>query len=83
MRKVARTALDRRAAMQRHTAREGNDAVEDQVALADTTAALAAIAQRTLVPCRVALSFAIENFILVKVAEAAQRLDGSLRGDGL
>ena len=80
--KFARAALDRRAAMQRYTAREGNDAVDNQVALADTTAALAAIAQRTLVPCRVALSFAIRDSILVKAAEAAERLDGLLRGQG-
>ena len=52
--KVARTVLDRRAAMQRYSAREGNDAIDNQVALADTTAALAAIAQRHLIPCRVA-----------------------------
>ena len=56
---VARTVLHRRAAMQRYTAREGNDAVDNQVALADTTAVLAAIAQRQIVPCRVAVSFAI------------------------
>ncbi len=80
--KVARTALDRRAAMQRYTAREGNDGVDNQVALADTTAALAAIAQRTLVPCRVALSVAIRDSILVKTAEAAERLDGLLRAQG-
>ena len=48
--KVARTVLHRRAAMQRYTAREGNDAIDNQVALADTTAALAAIAQRQLIP---------------------------------
>ena len=56
---VARTVLHRRAALQRYTAREGNDAIDNQVALADTTAVLAAIAQRQLVPCRVALSVAI------------------------
>ena len=59
--KVARTVLHRRAAMQRYTAREGNDAVDNQVALADTTAALAAIAQRQLIPCRIALSFAVRD----------------------
>ena len=80
--KVARTVLDRRAAMQRYTAREGNDAVDNQIALADTTAALAAIAQRQLIPCRIALSFAVRDAVLSKAAEAAERLDGLLRGQG-
>ena len=80
--KVARTVLHRRAAMQRYTAREGNDAVDNQVALADTTAALAAIAQRQLIPCRIALSFAVRDSVLSKAAETAERLDGLLRGQG-
>src|SRR4029077_20396878 len=56
---VARKALDRRVSMQRYTAREGNVSVDNQVALADTTAMLAAIAQRELQPCRIALHFAV------------------------
>ncbi len=80
--KVARTVLHRRAAMQRYTAREGNDAVDNQVALADTTAALAAIAQRQLIPCRIALSFAVRDTDLSRAAEAAERLDGLLHGQG-
>jgi hypothetical protein len=80
--RVARRVLDRRAAMQRYTAREGNDGVDNQVALADTTAALAAIAQRQLIPCRIALSFAVRDTILSKAAETAERLDGLLRGQG-
>jgi TraG P-loop domain len=80
--KVARTVLDRRAAMQRYTAREGNDGIDNQVALADTTAALAAIAQRQLIPCRIALSFAVRDSVLSKAAETAERLDGLLRGQG-
>jgi hypothetical protein len=80
--KVARTVLDRRAAMQRYTAREGNDAIDNQVALADTTAALAAIAQRQLIPCRIALSFAVRDSVLSRAAETAERLDGLLRGQG-
>ncbi|MFZ0921072.1 MAG: DUF87 domain-containing protein [Candidatus Dormiibacterota bacterium] len=80
--KVARTVLDRRAAMQRYTAREGNDAVDNQVALADTTAALAAMAQRQLIPCRIALSFAVRDSDLSRAAETAERLDGLLRGQG-
>jgi Helicase HerA, central domain len=79
---VARTVLDRRAAMQRYTAREGNDAIDNQVALAATTAALAAIAQRQLIPCRVALSVAVRDSILSKAAETAERLDRLLRGQG-
>jgi len=79
---VARSVLHRRAAMQRYTAREGNDAIDNQVALADTTAVLAAIAQRQLVPCRVALTFAVRDSVLAKAAEAADRLDGLLRGAG-
>ena len=80
--KVARKVLDRRAAMQRYTAREGNDAVDNQIALADTTAALAAIAQRQLIPCRVSLSFAVRDSVLARAAEAVERLDGLLRGQG-
>ncbi|MFZ0180726.1 MAG: DUF87 domain-containing protein [Candidatus Dormiibacterota bacterium] len=80
--KVARTVLDRRAAMQRYTAREGNDGIDNQVALADTTAALAAIAQRQLIPCRIALGFAVRDSVLSKAAETAERLDGLLRGQG-
>jgi hypothetical protein len=80
--RVARRVLDRRAAMQRYTAREGNDAVDNQVALADTTAALAAIAQRALVPCRIALSFAVKDAIPAKTVAAAERLDGLLRSQG-
>ncbi|MHB8490278.1 MAG: VirB4 family type IV secretion system protein [Candidatus Dormibacteria bacterium] len=79
---IARTVLDRRAAMQRYTAREGNDTVDNQVAFADTTAALAAIAQRQLIPCRIALSFAIRDSDPSIVAETAERLDGLLRGQG-
>jgi hypothetical protein len=79
---VARTALHRRAAMQRYTAREGNDAIDNQVALADTTAAIAAIAQRQLVPCRIALSIGIRDSVLSRAAEATERLDGLLRGQG-
>lgn len=80
--RVARTVLDRRAALQRYTAREGNDAIDNQIALADTTAALAAIAQRQLIPCRIALSFAVRDPVLARTAEAAERLDGLLRGQG-
>ena len=80
--KVARRVLDRRAAMQRYTAREGNDAVDNQIALADTTAALAAIAQRQLIPCRVALSVAVRDSVLARAVETAERLDGLLRGQG-
>jgi hypothetical protein len=80
--KVARRVLDRRAAMQRYTAREGNDAVDNKIALADTTAALAAIAQRQLIPCRIALSVAVRDSVLSRAAETAERLDGLLRGQG-
>jgi hypothetical protein len=79
---IARKALDRRAAMQRYTAREGNDGIDNQVALADTTAALAAIAQRQLVPCRIAMSFAVRGSLPVTAAEGAERLDGLLSGQG-
>jgi hypothetical protein len=79
---VARKALDRKAAMQRYTAREGNDAIDNQVALADTNAALAAIAQRQLVPCRVAISFVVRHAVQARALEGAERLDGLLRGQG-
>src|SRR5438477_187437 len=38
---VARKILDRRLALQRYTAREGNDGVDNQIALSDTAETLA------------------------------------------
>jgi Helicase HerA, central domain len=79
---VARKALDRRLAMQRYTAREGNDGVDNQVAVADTTATLAALARRDLQPCRVALTLSLGADTRQEAIESAERVGGYLHGLG-
>jgi hypothetical protein len=79
---VARKALDRRVSMQRYTAREGNVSVDNQVALADTTAMLAAIAQRELQPCRIALHIAVGRHSHDEALEDAGRLASLLSAQG-
>jgi hypothetical protein len=80
---VARKLLDRRAAMQAYTAREGNDGVDNQVAMSDTMNMLAAIARRDLRPCRIALTIALSHASREGVLDAAERLSGQLHGQGL
>lgn len=79
---VARRLLDRRASIHRYAAREGNDAIDNQVALAETSAVLASIAQRDLRPCRVALTFAISDPHRDRLSAAVERLDGLLASRG-
>lgn len=79
---VVRTTLDRRLALQRYSAREGNTAVDNQVAAADTTETLAAIARRDLQPCRVALTFGLMGDDRRGALENAERVRGLLAGHG-
>ena len=79
---VARKALDRRLALQRYSAREGNIAVDNQVAEADTAATLAAIARRELQPCRVALTLGLTGEDRRGALDSAERVRGLLAGQG-
>lgn len=79
---VARKALDRRLAMQRYSAREGNTGVDNQVAAADTAETLSAIARRELQPCRIALTLALAGADDTAVSDSAERVAGFLRGQG-
>ena len=78
----ARRLLDRRAALHRYAAREGNDAVDNQVAMVDTARALASIAERRLVPCRVAVNVATVAENRDELAASTTRLDGLLSSRG-
>ena len=79
---VARKALDRRLAMQRYSAREGNAGVDNQVAAADTAETLSAIARRDLQACRVALTLTLTGAAEAAVWDSAERVGGFLRGQG-
>jgi hypothetical protein len=80
--RVARRTLDRRAALQRYTAREGNDAVDNQVALADISATLASMAQRELQACRVALTCVLRGVRAAELSDSRVRLETLLAGSG-
>lgn len=79
---VARKALDRRLAMQRYSAREGNTGVDNQVAAADTAETLSAIARREMQPCRIALTLTLAGADEAAISECAERVSGFLRGQG-
>lgn len=79
---VARKALDRRLAMHRYSAREGNTGIDNQVAAADTSETLAAIARRDLQPCRIALTLAVAAGDRVTTLQSAERISGALMGQG-
>jgi hypothetical protein len=79
---VARKALDRKAKMHSFAARQGNDEIDNEVALADTSAVLSAIAQREIKPMRIALTIGLAHPERVKAIEAAERLDGIMTGSG-
>lgn len=79
---VVRKALDRRLALQRYSAREGNNGVDNQVAAADTTETLAAIARREVQPCRVALTLGLVAVDGCGALESAERVQGLLAGHG-
>jgi hypothetical protein len=79
---VARKALDRRLAMQRYSAREGNTGADNQVAAADTAETLSAIARRDVQPCRIALTLTIAGDDEPAVWDSVERVGGFLRGQG-
>jgi len=80
---VARRLLDRRVSMHRYSAREGNSAVDNQVALAETNAVLASIAQREIKPCRMALTLAIRDVTRERLEATTQRMEALLSSCGL
>jgi hypothetical protein len=80
---VARKALHRRTQMYRYAQKQGgSDGIENEVAIQDTAGVLAAIAQRELKPCRIALTMSVSHPEREKAVEAAERLDGILTGYG-
>jgi hypothetical protein len=79
---VAQKHLQRRSAMLRYAERRGADPVEAQVALRDTTEAVAALAQRDLAPCRIALTMSVAHTARVEAWQAAERLSAVLAAHG-
>ena len=79
---VAQKHLHRRSSMLEDARRRGADPVEAQVALDDTTAVIAALAHRDLVPCRVALSLGLAHRDRAESAAAAERLMAVLAAQG-
>ncbi len=79
---VAQKHLHRRTSMLRYVQRHGADPVEAEVALQDTTAVVASLAQRDLIPCRVALTVAVAHAVRDSALEAAERLGPILAAQG-
>ncbi len=79
---VARKQLNRQAALYKYAARQGNDDVDTQVALADMQDVLANMAQRNIKPCRIALTFALTHPEIQKVEDATERFIGLMNGHG-
>jgi hypothetical protein len=79
---VAQKHLHRRSSMLRYAARRGADPVEAQVALQDTTDVVAALAQRDIVPCRVALTVCVAHTERDGARQAAERLGAVLAAHG-
>lgn len=79
---VARKVLDRRLALQRYAAREGNTGVDNEVAAADTMQTLAALARRDLQPCRIALTLALTDHEHDRLLDCGERVIGLLHGQG-
>jgi Helicase HerA, central domain len=79
---VAQKHLHRRASTLRYAQRRGADPVEAEVALQDTTAVVASLAQRDIVPCRVALTLSVAHTVRESALEAAERLGAVLAAQG-
>ncbi|MBV8194128.1 MAG: DUF87 domain-containing protein [Candidatus Dormibacteraeota bacterium] len=79
---IARRSLDRRLALQRYAAREGNTGVDNQVAAADTTETLAALARRDLTTCRIALMLSLQDSDRGALLDSAERVGGQLQSKG-
>jgi hypothetical protein len=79
---VAQKHLHRRSGMLDDARRRGADPVEAQVALHETTGVVAALAQRDLVPCRVALTIGVGHAERSGAEAAAERLGTVLAAQG-
>jgi hypothetical protein len=79
---VAQKHLHRRWSMLRYAERHGADPIEAQVALQDTTDVVAALAQRDIVPCRLALTLSVAHSTRAAALEAAERLGSVLAAHG-
>ena len=79
---VAQRHLHRRSSMLRHAERQGADRVEAHVALQDTTDVVAALAQRDITPCRIALTVSVAHSARDVALEAAERLGAVLAAHG-
>lgn len=79
---VAQKYLHRRSSMLDYARRRGADPIETQVALQETTDVVAALAQRDIVPCRVALTVCVAHRERAGAFEAAERLGATLAAHG-
>jgi Helicase HerA, central domain len=79
---VAQKYLHRRSSMLDYVRRRGADPIEAQVALQETTDVVAALAQRDIVPCRVALTVCVADRERDRALEAAERLGAILATHG-
>ncbi|HZB97726.1 MAG TPA: hypothetical protein VE219_03920, partial [Candidatus Sulfotelmatobacter sp.] len=79
---VAQKLLHRRTSMLKYAARRGGDEIENAVALQDTSQVIAAIAQRDITPCRIALTLAVSHPLSQMAEDAGERLSGLLSGCG-
>jgi hypothetical protein len=79
---VAQKHLRRRTSMLRYAQRRGADPVEAEVALQDTTEVVASLAQRDIVPCRVALTVSVAHPDRGSALDAAERLGSVLAAQG-
>ena len=79
---VARKSIDRQNAMHKYAQSQGTGGVDNDVAIADATNLLAAMAQRDIQPVRMAMTLAVSHNEREKALEAAERLTGLLVGDG-
>lgn len=79
---VAQKHLHRRSSMLEYSARRGADAVEAHVALQETTGVVAALAQRDIIPYRVALTLSVGHAETSGADAAAERLGGVLAAHG-
>jgi hypothetical protein len=79
---VAQKYLHRRSSMLDYVRRRGADPVEAEVALQETTDVVAALAQRDIVPWRVALTVCVADRERARTLEAAERLGAILAAHG-
>ncbi len=79
---VAQKALHKRTSMLKYMAKRDSDDVESYVALQDTTNVVAAMAQRSIRPLRLALTMSVSHAELHVVEDAAERILGILSGGG-